>query len=297
MLVHTARLLAISAACALVSSTIGSARDVLPWRPANIASSLFESHATFDPLTGDCYFVRSSREFRGWRILVAHPTPHGWSPAEPAPFAGDGVEADPFFADGGRTRYFISTRTTDSIKRADLDLWRVDRRPDGTWETPVRLPAPVNSPHTEWFPRPAADGWLYFGSDRPGGHGGNDIWRARRGAHGAWQVENLGPEINTADDEFEPLPSPDGNRLIIMTGDGLYESRRTAAGGWSPKVKLPPDVNVNGTEIGATFSPSGKSMLFSRDTRGPDSGEFFLLREGGNEDWPPDPAALARPGR
>ncbi len=38
-------------------------------------------------------------------------------------------------------------------------------------------------------------------------------------------------------------------------------------------MKLPAAVNVNGTEIGAVFSPSGKSLLFARDTKGPDSGE------------------------
>jgi hypothetical protein len=54
------------------------------------------------------------------------------------------------------------------------------------------------------------------------------------------------------------------------------------------RVKLTAEVNVNGTEIGPVFSPSGKSLLFARDTKGPDSGEFFVLREGGDEAWPPE---------
>jgi hypothetical protein len=29
-------------------------------------------------------------------------------------------------------------------------------------------------------------------------------------------------------------------------------------------------------------------MLFSRDLGGEQSGEFFLVREGGDEAWPPD---------
>ena len=60
--------------------------------------------------------------------------------------------------------------------------------------------------------------------------------------------------MNTAGDEYEPLPSADGSRLIVMADGGLYETRKTRAG-WSPRVKLPADVNVNGTEIGAVFSP------------------------------------------
>jgi WD40 repeat protein len=255
------------------------------WTPPGISSPQFESHAAFDPLTGDFYFVRSSPSFEGWRIFVSHCGETGWSAPAPPVFAGDGLEADPYFTADGRTLYFISSRSTDGVKRKDLDIWRVDRDSAGAWGVPMRLPEPVNSTGAEWFPRPAPDGWLYLGSKRPGGLGGNDIWRARQEG-GRWIVENLGPAINTAGDEFEPLPSPDGSRLIIMADGGLYESKRTPDG-WAPKVKLPPEVNVNGTEIGAVFSPSGRTLLFARDTRGPASGEFFVLREGPAEPWPP----------
>jgi hypothetical protein len=183
-------------------------------------------------------------------------------------FARDGVEADPYFTADGRSLYFISTRSLDGRARKDLDIWRVDRGASGVWGAPVHLPEPVNSSGSEWFPRPARDGWLYFGSNRPGGFGGNDIWRARSDAPGQCTAENLGAAVNTTGDEYEPLPSTDGSRLIIMADGGLYESRR-ASGGWSAKVKLPAEVNVDGSEIGAVFSPSGRSLLFSRDTKQP----------------------------
>jgi hypothetical protein len=266
--------------------------SVVPWQPAGISSPEFESHAAFDPWNGDLYFVRSTPQFSGWRIVVSHCTKKGWSEAEPPSFAGRGLEADPFFADGGRTLYFISTRATGGTTSRDLDLWRVDRAADGAWGAPVRLPEPVNSTAAEWFPRPSADGWLYFGSARAGGQGGNDIWRARADAGGGWTVENLGTAVNTPGDEYEPLPSADGSRLIVMAGDGFYETQRTATG-WSPRVKLGPDVNQDAAEVGPLFSPSGRSLLFSRDTKGPLSGEFVVWREGGNEAWPP---ACPKPG-
>jgi hypothetical protein len=260
--------------------------SVVPWQPAGISSAEFESHAAFDPRSGDVYFVRSTPQFTGWRIVVSHCGPTGWSAAEPPSFAGKGLEADPFFADGGRTLYFISTRATGGASSKDLDLWRVERDANGRWGAPARLPEPVNSPAAEWFPRPGADGWLYFGSARPGGLGGNDIWRARADSAGRWTVENLGPAVNSPGDEYEPLPSADGKRLIVMAGDGLYETRATPTG-WSPRVKLGPEVNQDAAEVGPLFSPSGRSVLFSRDTKGPLSGEFFVWREGGDEAWPP----------
>ena len=192
----------------------------------------------------------------------------------PPIFAGDGVEADPWFTSDGRHLYFISTRSTDGVRREDLDIWHVERTADGRWGTPTRLPEPVNSTGRKWFPRLAVDGWLYFGSDRPGGLGKTDIWRARTDSQDRWTVRNLGPSINSAGHEYEPLISPDGSSMIVMAEGGLYEARRNGAE-WTARVKLPPEINVNGSEIGAVYSPSGASLLFSRDTGSPLSGGVF----------------------
>ena len=259
---------------------------VEPWQPAGISSPQFESHAAFDPRNGDLYFVRSTPQFSGWRILTSQCGATGWTPPAPAAFAGDGVEADPWFTADGKSLWFISTRSVDGVPGKDLDIWRVDRDDAGTWSAPVRLPAPINSAGNEWYPRPGSDGWLYFGSDRPGGLGRTDIWRARQDADGAWSVENLGAAVNTPGDEYEPLPSADGARMILMADGGLYQARKTDAG-WSPREKLDATVNINGSEIGAAWSPSGKSLLFSRRTDGADSGEFFVWYEHDREPWPP----------
>jgi hypothetical protein len=269
-----------------VSPASPAAETTERWTPANISSPQFESHAAFDPRGGDVYFVRSAPDFTGWRILVSSCGPEGWSPARPPTFAGPGLEADPFFAAGGDELYFISTRASGSLRPRDLDIWRVERGAGGAWGVPVRLPEPVNSPAAEWFPRPAGDGWLYFGSARSGGLGGTDIWRAREERGTGWVVENLGPNVNGAGEDYEPLPSPDGSAMIVMTGDGLYETKRADAG-WLPRVRLGPEINLNGSEIGALFSPTGRTLLFARDTKGPDSGEFFVWRRGGAEAWPP----------
>lgn len=261
---------------------------VEPWAPAAISSPMFESHPAFDPLNGDLYFVRSSPKFEGWRIKLSRCTAQGLAEPVDAPFAGDGLEADPWFAPGGRRLYFISSRSTDGVKKADLDIWMVDRGADGRWGEPKRLPEPVNSSAQEWFPRMAKDGWLYFGSGRPGGLGKTDIWRAREDARGAWTVENAGPALNTAGQEYEPLPSPDGRRMVVEGDGGYYESVRTKAG-WGPRVKLGPQINAdrNQSEIGALFSPSGRSLMFARNTGPERSGELFVWRRDGAEAWPP----------
>jgi hypothetical protein len=257
------------------------------WSVPPISSDQFESHPAFDPWTGDLWFVRSTPQFRGWRIKISHCGKAGWTAPADAPIAGDGVEADPWFTPDGRTLWFISTRSIDGVKGKSLDIWRVSRGKDGRWGTPERLPEPVNSAGQEWFPRVAADGWLYFGSDRPGGFGKTDIWRARQDGAGKWIVENAGPNLNSTGDEYEPLPSPDG-KWMLLSADAYYRSERTAKG-WGPRVRLGSEVNANGSEIGAALTPSGKSWLMARDMKDGRSGE--LLRFGKPEAWPrPCPA-------
>src|ERR1043165_6466732 len=97
------------------------------WQPPNISSDRFESHAAFDPLTGDLIFVRSAPDFSGWRLYLSHCEATGWTTPTDGPFAGDGVEADPSFSRDGHTLYFISTRTTDGVHGRNLDLWKVTR--------------------------------------------------------------------------------------------------------------------------------------------------------------------------
>ena len=252
------------------------------WSAPPVSTDQFESHPAFDPWTGDLWFVRSSPQFRGWRLKVSRCTRSGWSAAADAPIAGDGVEADPWFSRDGRTLWFISSRTTDGVKGRGLDVWRATRDRTGRWSPPQRLPQAINSAGNEWFPHVDRDGWLYFGSDRPGGLGRTDIWRAREQGDGRWKVENLGPAINSAGDEYEALPSPDG-KWLLLSADGYYRSNR-ARGGWSKRVRLGPEINANGSEIGAAFSPSGRSWLFSRSLDDGRSGELLLV--GGKDGWP-----------
>ena len=71
-------------------------------------------------------------------------------------------------------------------------------------------------------PRPALvvtqDGrQLYFCSNRPGGHGGFDLYVAERTGAGWGKPRNLGPKVNSPADEHDPAPSPDGLSLYFAS--------------------------------------------------------------------------------
>jgi hypothetical protein len=90
--------------------------------------------------------------------------------------------------------------------------------------------APVNSTFIDNSPELSKDGLsLYFGSNRPGGQGSQDIWVSRRESESApWgEPINLGPVINTAGVDNGAHLSTDGHLLFFTTirADGFAGSQ------------------------------------------------------------------------
>jgi hypothetical protein len=128
-----------------------------------------------------------------------------------------------------------------------------------TFGEPVILEAPVNSSSHEGFTSISADGLeLYFGSNRPGGLGEDDIWlTTRMTKDDAWgEPTNLGPMINSSTWEVSPCLSGDG--LVLFFGslrsggygnsDIWVTKRATRNDEWGPAENLGPPVNTSGDE-------------------------------------------------
>lgn len=89
------------------------------------------------------------------------------------------------------------------------------------------LPLDLNTDGVEMGACLSPDGnTLYFASDRRGGRGGMDLYKAKKDASGQWTAsENLGSMINTEFDDNFPSLSPDGKVLYFASKghDGLGE--------------------------------------------------------------------------
>jgi outer membrane protein OmpA-like peptidoglycan-associated protein/Tol biopolymer transport system component len=59
---------------------------------------------------------------------------------------------------------------------------------------------------------------LIFASDRPGGQGGMDLWRCEWNDNSWSTPVNLGPEVNTPDNELFPYLAPDGALIFASNG-------------------------------------------------------------------------------
>jgi Tol biopolymer transport system component len=282
----------VAAATATAIST-GETMHIVRWTPPAIASDQYESSPTFSPDGREMFFMRGNREFSAFTLWRSTCTPNGWSAPEPVSFAAQppASDADPFITLDGQRLYFVSTRSFAGKRGdGDFDIWFVERTAAGDWGPAVRLPEPVNSPHSELMPRLTRDGRIYFGSDRPGGQGGTDIYVATPLAGGRWRVDNLGADVNTAGNDYEAEISRDEQSLVVVSdrGDRSHLYRYTWTDGrWREAGRIPARADV--FQVGPLLSPRGDRLLFAQ-ADGEQSGELFLadLVPEPDPSWPPD---------
>lgn len=126
------------------------------------------------------------------------------------------------------------------------------------WSTPKSMEG-INSEYLENSASLSADNkTLFFTSDRPGGYGGTDIYRAELGKGNRWgNIQNLGPLVNTEMDEDGVFITTSGKYLYFSSnghagmGDmDLYRTTLdTLTGTWSEPVNLGYPINSPENDI------------------------------------------------
>ncbi len=147
------------------------------------------------------------------------------------------------------------------------DIWMARRTADA-WGTPTLVS--FNSPQRDFDPVFSADGAsVYFCSDRPGGLGGDDIWRVAVTSNGFGEPEHLGAEVNSGGNEWAPMLS--GNQLLFSSNGrkgarrmDLFLAHATAGGRFSTATVLSGSINTEADEFDATFLADDRTIVFSR---------------------------------
>ncbi|MBM3425665.1 MAG: hypothetical protein FJX97_01610 [Bacteroidetes bacterium] len=136
---------------------------------------------------------------------------------------------------------------------------------------------PVNEEDTWWNSTPAFsnDGAeLYFASNRPGGFGGIDLYKATKLANGDFgNAVNLGPTINTAGNELFPRPTKDGKFFFASDGHpGLGKLDLFVAEKNQDGVQivnnLGPSFNSQADDFGIFFTDYPKAGFISSNRAG-----------------------------
>lgn len=159
----------------------------------------------------------------------------------------------------GNSFYYNSSSTPKSRR---MEIYVVSKKADGTWGTPVNLGPPINA--SRWSasnPQVSTDErTIYFTSDRPGGYGKNDLWYSTKKPDGTWsEPVNLGPNINTAEDEDQIWVSVDGKTTYFNRGPSIYKAA-LVNGTWSKPTRV--DLGRSGLVGEATLTEDGKEIYF-----------------------------------
>ena len=220
-----------------------------------------------------------------------------------------GVNSEPIRMDTTINTIFHEATCGLSNDGTELFIFQSDHKNKGNiyvsnfendkWSKPIELNDEINTNRRESHASTSNDNnFLYFTSDRKGGYGGMDIYIAERSEDNNWtNVKNLGPTINTEEDEEGPFISMDGSTLYFcskgheqtMGGFDVYSSKLQENGKWSePKnMGFPlntvdddkyfvPTANPNRAYY-TSYSQNGSSNIYLVDIFG-DVGDVVFVK-------------------
>ncbi len=179
------------------------------------------------------------------------------------------------FSSDGKRLYFTRCRYINTTQiRCELCYREKDRRK--RWKVqPVVLPDPMNlAGYTTTQPAIAYDSiekadMLYFVSDRPGGKGGLDIWRAKVEASGFSEPENMAA-VNTPENDVSPFFHQASQTLYFSSeayaGMGGYDIFRWKQGKSPENIGLPFNSSYN--DVYFSSSADEKSGYLSSNRTG-----------------------------
>ena len=221
-------------------------------------------------------FYVSNKDALGWRKATDLGPPVNTEENEGAQC----ISAD------GRLLFFTGCGRSDGLGSCDLYM-SVKQR--GKWSEPVNLGDPVNTNFWESQPSVSADGkWLYFTSNRKGGKGNMDIWRAEKigvspvGYPVYGKVTNLNV-VNTSGNELSPFIHADGKTLYFasdfwpgMGGKDLFFIRTDSVNLQSPQ-NLGCPLNTSANEEGLVVEVSGERAWFTYNNKGFGGRDIFTF--------------------
>ncbi|HJW29221.1 MAG TPA: hypothetical protein VJ508_08200, partial [Saprospiraceae bacterium] len=238
-----------------------------------------EQNKFLDPKTGRAYFDLMYADIGAEGTTTK---PVSFSPnirtqyhEGPCTFNADGTEM--FFT---RSNLIDGKAVMDEKGQVQLKIYSATKGSED-WENITALSFGSDQ-YTVQHPALSGDGqYLVFSSNMPGGYGGTDLYISNR-LNGDWSTPiNLGPAINTK--ENEAFPFWHGNGILIFASQGhqsfggydLFATAWNGQDGFKGLQHLDKHFNSGRNDIGMIISNDGLSGYFSSD-RKPTKGKYDL---------------------
>lgn len=216
-------------------------------------------------------------------FYVAEKDSDNWVSAKPiAEVNTDDNEGAQTLSADSKILFFTACNRADGFGSCDIYF---SRFVNGRWTNPANAGAPLNSASWEGQPSLSSDNhFLYFSSNRPGGFGKKDIWRAEfegfsdSGLPIFKEPKNLGNVINTEGDEISPFIHANNRNFYFasdthvgMGGLDLFTAEINDLGTIENLKNMGYPINTQKDELGLTISSIGETAYFS-SARNSDTG-------------------------
>ncbi|MGY8764826.1 MAG: hypothetical protein ACKVLE_08840 [Fidelibacterota bacterium] len=197
-----------------------------------------------------------------------------WATPQPIQMYSDqdaiSVAIDPSITQDGNTMYFLGINPEDRSNNSSPDVFRSQKRV-GQWQVASKVEYPISTEkYAESYPVVVADGSLYFESDRPGGFGKRDIYRAQYLENGKFDTPvNIGSEVNSESNARSTYVSP--NESFLITSNTFSEEKGFSVS-FKVKNKWQTPTHINFVE------PLNKEWTYYCPYVSPDNKYFFFSR-------------------
>jgi Tol biopolymer transport system component len=210
----------------------------------------------------------------------AHSTDGFGMPAPLVNVDSDNTEADPWISPDGLTLFFMTNR--------DDNLFHLYVATRTTGLIDFGAPAPLSgiqaSGANDRTPYVSVDGAeLWFTSDRPGGLGVFDVWRAVKSGVGFANPRAV-PEVSSTAQDFYPVLSVDKLTIYIssqrpggMGNFDIWRARRSTTSDGFGSPEMVSELNTRDEDLATWLSPDG-CRLYLRSTRNGTNDAFVASR-------------------
>jgi len=235
------------------------------------------------------------------------PTLRGEYLGQPAPGSEPELFAPGIVSTGIYTRDIAMTPGGDEIYYGVMigpfSVIMQTKLEDGRWTEPEVAPFSANPGYLNLEPHISPDGQRFFflsnrpaegGELEPGQAGrwvNQDIWVMDRTADGWGEPYNLGPPVNTSDEEYFPSVTSDGTIYFSRQPSGSQESyiyrSRFVDGAYQPVELLPPQVNSTTVQFNAFIAPDESYLILTVFGRDDSLGnaDYYIVFRNRDDDW------------
>jgi len=264
----------VNAKISLLDSSINSKyTDACPSISADSKTLIFTSRR---PISKESTFDYNTNEyFEDVYISTWNDVVNKWNPSKMigGSINTEGYDANTSISPDGNQIYVY--KNIDGETKSG-DIYVSIKKGENEWSKSKPLGKNINSTYFESSACVTGDGnTLFFVSEKDrGGFGNGDIYMAKREGEDWGKPVNLGPTINTIDDEIGVYIHPDGKSLFFSSNGhnsmGGYDIFMSVLenGKWSEPLNLGYPINTTRNEIHFTLTTDKKTSYISSSRNG-----------------------------